>query len=99
MEPPLLSTKNVVPLVAAEFVHRPRLIERINRGVQGPLTLLAAPAGFGKTSVLAEWASQSRLAIAWLTLSSEDNDRFRFARYLNNALEAVSPGLGEDSLA
>ena len=64
MEPPLLSTKNVVPLVPAEFVHRPRLIERINRGVQGPLTLLAAPAGSGKTSALAEWARQSRLAIA-----------------------------------
>jgi LuxR family maltose regulon positive regulatory protein len=98
MELPLLSTKFAVPLISPEFVPRPRLVERLNEGAAGPLTLLAAPAGFGKTSLLAQWAQQSPLAIAWLTLDAEDNDRSRFARYFVRALQSASPGLGEEAL-
>jgi LuxR family maltose regulon positive regulatory protein len=98
LELPLLSTKFGVPLIAAEFVPRPRLVARLNEAARGPLALLAAPAGFGKTSLLAEWARQSSLAIAWLTLDEEDNVRPRFARYLARALQTASPGLGEEAL-
>ncbi len=83
---PLLRTKISVPLLPAGFVHRPRLTETIDRGVQGPLTLLCAPAGFGKTHLLAEWATQSSRSIAWLTLDPEDNDLSRFFRYLVSTL-------------
>jgi LuxR family maltose regulon positive regulatory protein len=49
---PILRTKILIPRAPTEYVHRPHLIERINRGVNGPLTLLAAPAGYGKTNLL-----------------------------------------------
>ncbi len=98
IELPLLSTKFAIPLLSPEFVPRPRLVERLNEGTGGPLTLLAAPAGFGKTSLLAEWVRQSPLAIAWLTLDADDNVRPRFVRYLVRALQTASPGLGEEAL-
>jgi LuxR family transcriptional regulator, maltose regulon positive regulatory protein len=66
--------------------------------VKGPLTLLAAPAGFGKTHLLLEWAKETRLPVAWLTLDSDDNDLSRFFRYLIGALQTLEPGLGEEAL-
>jgi LuxR family maltose regulon positive regulatory protein len=98
IEPPLLSTKFAVPLIATEFVPRLRLVQHLNDGARSALTLLAAPAGFGKTSLLAEWLRQSPLTIAWLTLDGEDNVRPRFARYLIGALQTASPGLGAEAL-
>jgi LuxR family maltose regulon positive regulatory protein len=95
---PLLVTKTLVPMMPAGFIHRPRLIKRIDQGARGPLTLLSAPAGLGKTTALAEWARQTQHAVAWLTLSREDDHPWRFARYLSHALQGVSPGLGEESL-
>lgn len=89
----LLRTKITVPPTRPEFVRRPRLTERINRGVKGALTLLAAPAGFGKTQVLVEWAPQSIYPVAWLSLSDEDNDFPRFFHYLSSAFQAVEPRL------
>jgi LuxR family maltose regulon positive regulatory protein len=71
------------------------LTARINAGVQGPLTLLSAPAGFGKTQLLAEWAAERTRPIAWLTLSPEDNDYVRFFRYLSRAFQEVEPRLSE----
>jgi LuxR family maltose regulon positive regulatory protein len=94
---PLLTTKTLVPMTPAAFVHRPRLVERINQGARGPLTLLSAPAGLGKTTALAEWARQTDHAVAWVTLSSEDDHPWRFARYFGHAIQAVIPGLGEES--
>jgi len=74
------------------------LTELIERGVKGPLTLLSAPAGFGKTNVLVEWAAQSSLSIAWLALDQEDNDLVRFFRYLTSAFQEVVPRLGDETL-
>ena len=91
----LLRTKISVPPTRPEFVRRSRLTERINRGVKGALTLLAAPAGFGKTQALVEWAPQSIYPVAWLSLSDEDNDFLRFFRYLSSAFQAVEPRLSE----
>jgi LuxR family maltose regulon positive regulatory protein len=66
--------------------------------VEGPLTLLAAPAGFGKTHLLIEWTKETDLPVAWLTLDSDDNDLSRFFRYLIGALQTLDAGLGEEAL-
>jgi LuxR family maltose regulon positive regulatory protein len=95
--PPLLRTKISIPRLPGEFIHRPRLTERINQGVKGPLTLLAAPAGFGKTNLLIEWTKETTLPVAWLTIDSDDNDLSRFIRYTIGALQTLEPGLGEEA--
>ena len=99
LRPPLLKTKISVPRLPGEFVHRPRLTERINQGVKGPLTLLTAPAGFGKTNLLIEWTRQTALPVAWLTVDSDDNDTSRFIHYAIGALQTLVPGFGEEALA
>jgi LuxR family maltose regulon positive regulatory protein len=96
-EPPLLRTKISTPQIPSGYINRPRLIERIHRGVEGSLTLLAAPAGFGKTHVMLEWAKETRLPVAWLTLDSDDNDLSRFFHYLIGALQTLETGLGEEA--
>lgn len=98
LKPPLLKTKISVPLLPAEFVHRHRLTERISQGVKGPLTLISAPAGFGKTNLLIEWAAETKSPVGWLTIDDEDNDPSRFCSYLIGAIQAVNPGLGEEAL-
>jgi LuxR family maltose regulon positive regulatory protein len=79
-------------------VTRPRLVERINAGLNQTLTLISAPAGFGKTTLLADWARQSERSVAWLTLDAQDNEPVRFWVYLVTALRTILPGLGEDML-
>ncbi len=96
LQAPLLRTKISVPQFPPEFVHRRRLTERIDRGVQGPLTLLSAPAGFGKTNLLIEWARHTHLPVAWLTLDSDDNDLNRFFRYFIGALQINQPDLAAE---
>lgn len=91
----LLRTKVTIPPTRPGFVHRPRLTARIHEGVKGPVTLLSAPAGFGKTQLLAEWAAEATHAIAWLTLSAEDNDYVRFFRYLSSAFQEIEPRLSD----
>lgn len=81
-----------------EFVHRSRLTELIERGAAGPLTLLSAPAGFGKTNLLIEWVHQTELPVAWLNIDNDDNDFIRFFRYLIGAIQTVEPGLGAEAL-
>src|SRR5512138_3743482 len=95
---PLLHTKISAPQIPNKFVPRPRLTGRIDQGVKGPLTLLAAPAGFGKTNLLAEWAKETHLPTASLNVDSDDNDLSRFFRYLVGALQAILLGLGEEAL-
>jgi LuxR family maltose regulon positive regulatory protein len=99
LRPPLLRTKISVPRLPGSFIHRPRLTAQIEQGVKGPLTLLVAPAGFGKTNLLIEWAKETTLPVAWLTLDSDDNELSRFIRYAVGAMQTVEPGLGEEALA
>jgi LuxR family maltose regulon positive regulatory protein len=97
-ELPLLRTKISIPQIPSGAIPRPRLTVLIHRGAEGPLTLLAAPAGFGKTQLLIEWTKETNLPVAWLTLDSDDNDLNRFFRYLIGALLTLEGGLGEEVL-
>ena len=85
MPQPLLKTKLHVPRPHPELVPRPRLIERLAQGLTGPLTVISAPAGSGKTTLVSEWrvslAGQDTL-LAWLSLDEDDNDPVRFVTYL-----------------
>jgi LuxR family transcriptional regulator, maltose regulon positive regulatory protein len=90
---PLLDTKLHIPAPRPVVVPRPRLVERLRRGVEGRLTLLSAPPGFGKTNLLAEWLASPgvRPAAGWLSLDAGDNDPTVFWAYLLAALRPVCP--------
>ena len=92
---PLLSTKFFFPFPRANLVPRPRLIERLSVGVSGPLTVVSAPAGYGKTTLLSEWHAKNgrEFPIAWLSLDVDDNDTNRFLLYLTTALETIKSGI------
>ncbi len=95
----LLKTKLHIPQSRPELVPRPRLIELINRRENPCFTLISAPAGFGKTTFLSEWARQSQVPIAWLSLDANDNDPVRFLSYAAAALMTIDPTVGDDALA
>ncbi|MEJ2596977.1 MAG: tetratricopeptide repeat protein [Anaerolineales bacterium] len=88
----LLQTKLSIPPVRADLVPRPRLLQRLNEGLSGKLTMVSAPAGFGKTTLLAHWARGSSLPVTWLSLDESDNEPVRFMAYLTAALEKVCGG-------
>jgi LuxR family maltose regulon positive regulatory protein len=96
MVTPLLTTKLYIPPVRRDLVSRPRLIERLNAGLhrRHRLTLVSAPAGFGKTTLLSEWVTTCGRPVAWLTLDSGDNDPARFLAYLIAALQLIDDGVG-----
>ncbi len=96
---PLLATKLHVPRPRSHLVPRAHLVERLQQGVERALTLISAPAGFGKTTLLAQWCSQSDLPVAWLSLEGEDNDPTRFLSYLVAALQTLDAQLGTTALA
>ena len=100
----LLETKFYVPRSRRALVPRPRLSERLDRGTASKLTLVSAPAGFGKTTLVTEWlaagpaAADERL-VAWLSLDRTDNDPASFWTYVIAALRTVASGVGESALA
>ena len=91
----LLATKLHVPGPVPGFIPRPRLVEALRAGLTRPLILVCAPAGFGKTAVLADWARQGRWPVAWLSLDAGDNDPARFWRHIAAALDRIRPGLAQ----
>ena len=99
MSPELLSTKLFTPPVRNNLVPRPRLIERLNEGLERKLTLISAPAGFGKTTLVSEWIASCERPVAWLSLDEGDNDPARFISYLVKALQTIQTGIGEGLLA
>ena len=98
MPTPILATKFYVPPPRPKAVLRPRLIERLNEGLHRRLTLVCAPAGFGKTTLLGEWLATCGRPAAWLSLDEEDNDPARFLSYLVAAFRTVAAGIGESVL-
>ena len=101
MASPLLETKLYIPRLRRGVVARPRLIERLAHGADSKLTLISAPAGFGKTTLLAEWLASGPAggrSVAWLSLDPGDNHATLFWTYLIAALGTVAPGIGEGAL-
>ncbi len=107
MPVPILATKLYIPPPRPKVVLRPRLIERLNEGLQRKLTLISAPAGFGKTTLVSEWVATLtlnpsptgrgegvRARVAWLSLDEGDNDPARFLTYLVAALQTLPPKTG-----
>lgn len=95
----ILTTKLFAPPPRVDLVERPRLLERLDEGGGGQVTLLAAPAGFGKTTLVSAWLSARGRAAAWLSLDAADNDLARFLSHLIAALQTVAPEVGAEALA
>ncbi|MEP6980612.1 MAG: helix-turn-helix transcriptional regulator, partial [Nakamurella sp.] len=101
----MLETKFHLPRARPGAVLRPRLIELLDRGTAATLTLISAPTGFGKTTLLAQWLERRALgtpggpSVAWLSLDAGDNDARSFGSYLVSALRTVAPDAGTDELA
>ena len=99
MPAPLLQTKLYAPPLRSQLVPRPAVTAKLRTGLTQPLTLIAAPAGFGKTTLVCESMAQSDQPVAWLSLDDDDNDAARFLTYLVAALQTVCDDLGESILA
>lgn len=97
----LLRTKLIVPQTSAEYVTRTRLTSDLTAGIDRRLTLVSAPAGYGKTTLLAQWATSlgDTVALCWLSIDEYDDDLSRFLIYLVAALQNVDDGVGESILA
>jgi LuxR family maltose regulon positive regulatory protein len=94
---PLLATKLYVPKPRRDLVARPRLLERLRSGAESRLTLVSAPAGFGKTTLLAEWLGErsgEQRRVAWLSLDPSDSEPASFWSYVVTALQAAVPSVG-----
>lgn len=103
MSNPLLETKLYIPRRKPHLVSRPRLLEKLNILHEKKLTLISAPAGFGKSTLLAEWIQwqtqrTSPMKVSWLTLDHNDNSPERFLAYLIAALQKLQPNVGVDIL-
>ena len=101
MRPTLVSTKTSIPRVPPGIVERASLIEHVRAGLSCPLTLVSAPAGYGKTTLLSALAQQKEptiLKAAWLSLDAGDNDRVSFWTDFISALQNQNPHIGESSL-
>ena len=99
---PLLETKLCVPRWRTGLVPRARLIEHLDHGTERKLTLVSAPAGFGKTTLLAEWLAVTQASerpAAWVSLDQGDNDPTLFWAYFITALQTVHSGVGETALS
>ena len=99
MAAPILATKLFIPPPRPRIVIRPRLIDRMNGGLHGKLTLVSAPAGFGKTTLVSDWLSGGHRPTAWLSLDEGDSDIARFLQYLVAALRKIDAGIGKAAMA
>ena len=99
MPTPILTTKLYVPPRRPNVVLHSRLIERLNEGLHHKLTLISAPAGFGKTTLVSEWIAGCERPRAWLSLDEGDNDPARFLTYLVAALQTIAPTMCEGVLS
>ncbi|MEZ0448051.1 LuxR C-terminal-related transcriptional regulator [Cellulomonas sp. ICMP 17802] len=101
MAGPLIATKLRVPTLRRGLVARPRLLQRVRLGIDAKVTLVSAPAGFGKSTLLAEWLAGTPAdgrAVAWLSLDAADDDPATFWRYVITALQGATGGAGSGAL-
>ena len=99
MDSPILGTKLYIPPPPPKLVLRPRLSERLDEGLRRKLTLISAPAGFGKTTLVSAWVAGCGRQVAWLSLDAGDNNTTRFLTYFIAALRTIAPNFGEGVLA
>ncbi len=99
MPTPILATKLYIPPSRPNVVFRPRLIERLNEDFHCKLTLISAPAGFGKTTLVSEWIARNERPTAWLSLDEGDNDPARFLAYFVAALQTIEANIGQGVLS
>lgn len=101
MSAPILATKIFIPPPRPNLVPRPLLVERLNKCMEAGcrLTLISAPAGFGKTTLVSEWISDCRMPVAWLSLDEGDRYPVRFLTYMVAAIQTIQAGIGERPLA
>lgn len=95
---PILATKLHIPILRPKIVSRTRLIDQLNEGLHRKLTIISAPAGFGKTTLISEWIATCDRPVAWLSLDEGDNDSIRFLTYIIAALQTIFPNIGADAL-
>jgi LuxR family maltose regulon positive regulatory protein len=74
-------------------------MRRLDEGFNGKLTVVSAPAGYGKTTLVSAWASECKCPVAWLSLDEEDNDPARFLTYVITAAQTIKPNLGQEILS
>jgi len=98
MKTSLLDTKLYIPSLRPEFITRTRLLNLIEAGLQGKLTLISAPAGFGKSTLVAMWARKSKAPLGWVSLDAQDNDPVLFLAYIFTAIYLVGQ-VGDSVLA
>jgi LuxR family maltose regulon positive regulatory protein len=98
MDDSIISAKIHIPLPRPALVERPRLIEQLNQGCQAKLTLISAPAGYGKSSLVSEWTHKNIFPVTWLTLDKLDNDVARFIKYFIATLKRFKPPFGDTIL-
>ncbi len=97
--PPLLITKVYLPGPRGSHIARPQLVARLEVGRSKRLTLIAAAAGFGKTTLAADWCQMHQGSVCWLSLDEGDNDPARFLSYVIAAVQTRHPEIGRDLLA
>ena len=95
---PLRTTKLNPPLIRSDIVARPRLLEQLEQDVRRPLTLVSAPAGYGKSTLVAQWLESSSLSGVWLSLDDDNNDPRSFLAYLVAAVRRHAPRACQGSL-
>jgi ATP/maltotriose-dependent transcriptional regulator MalT len=96
--PPLVEAKLAVPSLRHGLVDRPRVRRALDAGRDAGLTLVAAPAGYGKTTAVRAWCASLDASVAWVTVDAGDNDSARLWRYVATAVDRVQPGLGRAAL-
>ena len=97
----MLKAKLTLPPAPPMSLSRPRLLDLMSESLKQPLTLLCAPAGFGKTTLLSAWVNETveRPDVAWLGLDEDDNDPVRFFDYLRGALQGANVDVGRTAMA
>jgi len=94
----ILTTKLFVPKSSQHLIHRNRLIETLQQSLDRKLTLISAPAGFGKTTVVSQWLKEQSFESAWYSIDANDNEPIQFLSYCISALQKIEPNIGKATL-
>lgn len=94
-----LNVKTIPPQIRAERVKRQRLMKKLEGIFKTPVTVICAPAGYGKTTLLVDWMETAPAPVVWFTLSDEENDAVRFLNYLVQAIQSALPEIGKSTQA